>query len=204
MSNDQFIADDYTPPVSGGGFSKIEQGDNTFRILSSPLLLWVVWEGSKPTRLKYNKENKPATPPGERDSVKHAWAMVVWNYQTKKIEVMELDKATIIKPLLANVKNKAWGHPKHYDVIFNKKGSGKDGTEYGFTPIPPSKASQEIIDAFLENPIDLNQLLVEGGNPFLESQTKDAAPTQPVKPEAPKLEEAPKVEEEEKKGGLPF
>jgi len=92
MSTDAFISDDYEAPSSGGGYTKIEQGENRLRILSSPLLVWVIWKDGKPTRVPYDKDNKPELPAGENPSVKHAWIMTVFNYQTDQIEVLELDK----------------------------------------------------------------------------------------------------------------
>lgn len=173
MSNEAFVPQGYTAPTSGGGFTKIESGENRFRILSNPLLMWVVWGGGKPTRFPYDPDKKPAKPEGENASVKHAWGLVVYNYQTEKVEVMELDKMTLINPLLAHAQDADWGHPKHYDVIFKKEGSGKDGTKYSFVAKPKSEPKQEIVDAYLENPVDLSQLLVENGNPFLSAGSSE-------------------------------
>ena len=120
MSDEKFIDDAYTPPSNGGGYSKIEQGDNKFRILSSPLMTWNIWSNGKCSRIPYNPDNKPSTPDGENAGVKHAWNMIVWNYQTEAIEIMELDKMTVIAPLLNHAKDEDWGHPKHYDIVITK------------------------------------------------------------------------------------
>jgi hypothetical protein len=170
MSNDAFVPVDYAAPSSGGGFSKIELGENRFRILSSPFLMWVTWNDGKATKIKYlGDANKPAKPAGENASVKHVWGLIVWNYQTKAIEVLELDKATLITPLLSHANDTDWGHPKKYDVIFKKEGSGREGTKYSFIAKPHSEPSDEIIQAYTENPIDLSQLVVEGGSVFINS-----------------------------------
>jgi len=185
MSNEQFIDDSYEAPVSGGGYAKIEQGENRFRILSSPLMLWVMWGGGKSTRIRYNKDQKPAMPQGENPSVKHAWAMIVWNYQTSQIEIMELDKATLREPLLAYSKSADWGHPKNYDVVFTKSGSGRENTKYALTAVPPKPVDPSILEALAETPIDLTQLLVEGGNPFIGTANTGAAGTPPPAQSAP-------------------
>lgn len=182
MSNESFIPQDYEAPSSGGGFTKLEQGDNRLRVLSSPLMLWLEWRDGKPTRHKFDPKNKPAKGAGQKDSVKHAWGLVVWNYKTNAVEVFELDKQDIIAALTTHAKDADWGHPKHYDIVINKSGSGMD-TEYKFVAKPKKEPSQEIIDAFVENPIDLNQLLVEGGNPFL-SNGGTAASTTPAAQQA--------------------
>lgn len=175
-----FLPQDYQQPTSAGGFTKLETGENRFRILSSPLLLWLEWRGGKPLRHAFVQGGpKPEKGPDKNDSVKHAWALIVWNYKTKQIEVFELDKQDVISGVL-NLSNKpAWGHPKNYDIVITKKGSGLD-TEYILTPEPPSEAGVEIVEAFTETPIDLSQLLINGGNPFVAKGASSAVNAQPA------------------------
>jgi len=171
-----FIPAGYQQPTSAGGFTKLENGENKFRILSSPLLMWLEWRDGKPIRHPFKQgEAKPQKGNDQKDSVKHGWGLIVWNYKTQKIEVFELDKQDVISSLLALAEKPAWGHPKKYDIVITKKGSGMD-TEYMTTPEPPSEPSDAIIEAYTETPIDLNQLLVSGGNPFI-SKNVAADPT---------------------------
>jgi len=179
MSENAFLPNGYEPPVNGGGFTKLEPGDNKFRILSSPLMMWLIWADGKPSRVKFDRDNKPAKGPGQKDSVKHAWALVVWNYQTEAVEVLELDKQNVISSLYKHADDEDWGHPKHYDIVIHKKGSGMD-TEYSMIAKPKKAPGQVIIDAFLETPIELNNLLVENGNPFLNSAGSPKS-TEPAK-----------------------
>lgn len=181
MSTEQnsFIPKDYEAPTGGGGFTKLKNGDNRMRILSSPLMLWVVWADKKVTRIQYKgAANKPAKPAGENASVKHAWALVIWNYETEAIEVFELDKQSIIASLTKYANDADWGHPKEYDIVINKSGAGMD-TEYSFIAKPAKPANDQIVEAYIANPIDLSQLLIEGGNPFLSnggaSESKEPA-----------------------------
>lgn len=178
MSNENFLPNEYEPPTSGGGFTKLEAGDNKFRILSSPLMIWLIWADGKPTRIKFDRDNKPAKGAGQKDSVKHAWGLVVWNYQTEAIEVLELDKQAIIAALYKHAADNDWGHPKYYDIVISKTGSGMD-TDYTFIAKPKTPPAQAIVDAFIDNPIDLAQLLVDGGNVFL-SNSGAAASTKPA------------------------
>lgn len=174
-----FIPQDYEAPTGGGGFTKLANGDNRLRILSSPLMMWVVWADKKVNRIQFKgNDNKPAKPAVENASVKHAWGLVVWNYTTEAIEVFELDKQAIIASLTKYAKDEDWGHPKEYDIVINKSGSGMD-TEYGFIAKPAKPVTQPIIDAYIANPIDLSQLLIEGGNPFI-SNGGAAASKEPV------------------------
>lgn len=162
-----FIPTDYEAPTGGGGFTKLQNGDNKMRILSSPLMLWTVWADKKVNRILYKgAANKPAKPAAENASVKHAWGLIIWNYATDAIEVFELDKQAIIGALTTYAKDPDWGHPKEYDVVINKSGSGMD-TEYTFVAKPAKPVTEQVVEAYTANPIDLNQLLVEGGNPFL-------------------------------------
>lgn len=166
MSTDNFLNEGYEVPTSVGGFTKLETGENRFRILSSPLLMWLEWRDGKPVRHEFKgAESKPAKGSGKNDSVKHAWGLKVWNYRTGQIEVLELDKQDLISALTAHSKDKDWGHPKNYDVVFTKKGSGLD-TEYSLVAKPHSEPIQEIYDAYTETPIDLSKLLT-GENPFM-------------------------------------
>lgn len=178
MSNDSFLPENYEVPKSGGGFTKFENGENRFRILSSPLLMWLEWRDGKPTRHAFDPDNKPQKGPSQKDSVKHAWGLIVWNYSTEKIEVMELDKQDIIAALKSHASDADWGHPKKYDIVINKSGSGMD-TEYKFVAKPHSQPKQEIVDAFIENPIDLAKLLTND-NPFLSNggSSESTAPAQ--------------------------
>ena len=157
MSTESFIPEGYSAPVSGGGFTKLELGDNTLRILSNPFMMWLSWTDGKPSRQPYNQP-KPAKGSGQKDSVKHAWGLIVWNYKTKQIEVFELDKQDVINGLVSYAQNPKWGHPKHYDIVINKSGSGME-TEYKLVVEPKTVPSQQIIDGFIANPIDLGQFL---------------------------------------------
>lgn len=182
--NEAFLDENYEVPTSGGGFTKLELGENRFRILSSPLLLWVVWLDGSPSRVKYTgPDSKPAKGAGQKDSVKHAWGLVVWNYKTEAIEVFELDKQDVISSLATHAKDADWGHPKGYDVVITKKGSGMD-TEYSLIAKPHTAPAQVIIDGFVETPINLANLLTDA-SPFLTSagspeSTTEAAPAKVV------------------------
>ena len=195
MSQDAFLPADYTQPKSGGGFTKLETGDNTFRILSNPFMMWTTWGDKIKTSIAFKGvDNKPSKPTGLNPSVKHAWGLIVWNYSSNQIEVFELDKQGVIQSLMEYNSNPKWGHPKHYDIVINKKGSGKE-TQYSLVVEPKEKASQDIIDAYIANPVDLSQLLVEGGNPFLDAPKAEpvaAAPVAaPVEPEVKLTNDGP-------------
>tara|TARA_R110000744_G_scaffold121116_2_gene225553 strand:- start:22067 stop:22714 length:648 start_codon:yes stop_codon:yes gene_type:complete len=174
-TENSFIPENYEAPTGGGGFTKLKTGDNRLRILSSPLMMWIVWADKKVTRTQYKgQSNKPQKPDIDGASVKHGWGLVVWNYETDSIEVFELDKQAIIAALTTYGKDPDWGHPKNYDIVIQKSGSGMD-TEYKFIAKPAKAPSDQIVEAFVANPIDLGQLLIEGGNPFLSNGGETAS-----------------------------
>jgi hypothetical protein len=189
MSQESFLPASYVAP-SSGGFSKIEAGDNKFRILSNPLLMWVVWSGGAVNRIQYLAPDgsvvpKPANAGGDKDSTNHNWAVIAYNYKTEKIEILEISSQMVIASLKKHAEDTDWGHPKKYDVVITKTGSGKEGTKYSFTAKPHTEVSTKVKDAYVETPIDLNQLLVSGGNPFLQAggtpaSTPAAAPAAKV------------------------
>lgn len=169
MTENDFLPSGYEQPKTGGGYTKLEVGKTKLRILSKPLMLWVSWNNKVVSRIAFaGIESKPAKGAGSDDSVVHAWGMIVWNYNTSRIEILELDKQGCIASLKSYAENPAWGHPKNYDVIIEKTGSGKENTKYVLTVDPPSPVPNDAIEAYTENPIDLNQLLIPNGNPFLD------------------------------------
>ncbi len=189
--SESFLPQGYVAPASGG-FAKIEQGDNPFRILSNPLLVWVAWNNKVVTRtLAYQNgalTEKPTVPAAEGNSVNFAWAVVVWNYKTSKIEILELTAKAVQTGIEGYAKDANWGHPSKYDVIIVKTGTGKLDTKYSLRTNPPQPVTDAIKVALAETPIDLNQLLVNGGNPFLNAagspaSTPQAPPQKVVTPE---------------------
>jgi hypothetical protein len=167
-----FLPQGYVAPVSSGGYTKLKAGKNRFRILSAPLLVWIEWRDGKPFRHQYTTPDaKPPKGAGAKDSVNFAWAMIVWNYDTEKIEIFELDKVGCRTTLEGYATNPKWGHPKEYDIIIEKTGSGQENTKYTLTVDPKEPVADHIVDAYTETPIDLNQLLIANGNPFLSKES---------------------------------
>lgn len=173
-SSDGFLPDNYEAP-STGGYTTLKAGMNKFRVLSSALLMWTIWEDKKVKRLKYDKENVPKVADKEANSVKHTWGLIVYNYDTKAIEILELASVNVQNAATTYARNPAWGSPVKYDIYIEKTGSGKENTKYALTVDPPTPVSDEIKQAYEATPIDLNQLLVDNGNPFLASAGTNAS-----------------------------
>lgn len=178
MPNNGFIESDYKVP-STSGYMKFQEGENTFRILGSfldktairGLEYWTTdTEGKRhPNRLTEGVpvpveelEENPQT--GEMEIPKYFWAMPVWNYAEKKIQILELSQKTIINAVRNLASNAKWGNPIEYDIcVTRSKENGK--TTYTVMPEPKEKVAQEVIDTLAKTPINI-QALFTGDDPF--------------------------------------
>ena len=149
--------------------------------MSSPIMGWTYWDknnGNKPVRLEYTSENyKIATqealknPDPKDQKVKHFWAMVVWNYETTKIEILEITQKSIQESLRVLSTKKGWGNPVNtYDISIDKSWSGID-TEYQLSPIPPAETDIEITREFSKMIVNLRAMFY-GVDPFNFSWTE--------------------------------
>lgn len=165
---ENFLPKGYEVPASPSNYMKLQDGENTFRVLSSAVVGFEYWnvEG-KPVRLKEHPQAFPVDIRVEKDGskkIKPFWAFVVWNYQTKQIQILELTQKSIMNAVKAVVDNAKWGNPQGYDITITKTGEGLD-TEYSTIPSPHSPIDTEIENARKEKSIDLTALF-EGLDPF--------------------------------------
>lgn len=162
MSNNDFLPTGYEVPKSEASYMKLAPGDNKFRALSKPIVGWCDWKDKKPFRFPMDK--KPAQPFDPKQDIKHFWAMVVWDYNAKKIAILEIDKKGIQNAMQALALNPDWGSPTNYDITINKSGSGME-TKYATTPTPPKPVHEKIAQLYASTPVNLNALF-EGKDPF--------------------------------------
>lgn len=165
MNNDNnfFPSNDYKIPNTSN-YMKFQDGVNTFRVLSSAIVGYEY----------FNNENKPvrSREPFEGiledakkgENVKHFWAFLVYNYEAKRIQILQLTQKGIMKTLQDYIKNPKWGNPREYDFIVNRTGSGLD-TEYSVTVNPKSPVEAEVVEKQSKLKIDL-ELLYVGADPF--------------------------------------
>lgn len=157
-----FLEQGYKPPRASGGYMKLEDGDNKFRILSQSLIGWEDWEDKKPMRYSYNEKPSKSIDPNK--PIKHFWAFIVWNYAEEQIQILEITQATIRNFVGGLCKDEEWGDPFHYDIKVTKKGEGVK-TEYLITPCNAKPISDAIKLKFLEKPICLDAM-IHGEDPF--------------------------------------
>lgn len=160
--DNSFLEADYSAPVSGGNYAKINDGENKFRILSKPLLGWVGWQNKKPLRFAY--KSKPDIQFDENKPARHFWAVIVWDYSDKSIKVLEITQATIQQSITELVRSEHFGAPYEYDIIIKRTGHDKN-TKYTVLPLTKKKVDEEVYKAALEKPAYLENLFTDS-NPF--------------------------------------
>lgn len=158
----KFLPDDYEAPKSSGNYMKLQDGENKIRILSAPVLGWEDWIEKKPIRFPFDK--KPTKSNDPKKPVRHFWAMIVWNYNEEKIQILQITQATIRSNIETLCKDEDWGAPYFYDIKIIRKGEGVD-TEYMVNPLPHKEIAAKVIEAFKEKPIRL-EALFDDADPF--------------------------------------
>ncbi len=184
MAN-EWLDTNYKVPESGGNWMKLNQGDNRFRVLGKPVIGYEYWvsvtdEQGKSVRKPKRVDMTTDIQIGdieEGQSIKHFWAMPVYNFDLKKIQILVLTQKSLQKTITALVKNKKWGSPEGYNLVINRIGEGLD-TEYNVTPEPTDKEEEELIAGVRKQyesmNVDMNQMYVSkahpyGGEPFQKS-----------------------------------
>ncbi len=130
-----FLPKDYEAPTTEGNYFKFKKGENRFRVLSSAIVGWEYWtKDNKPVRSIRAWEDVPEDAKKNDNGLfqKHFWAFIVWNYEAKKAQIMEITQTTIQYAISAYVDNSKWGDPKAYDFLIEAKG---DGLEREYTVI---------------------------------------------------------------------
>lgn len=214
-----FLPEGYETPSAGGDYFKIEKGENRFRVLSSPIYGWVGWNDKEPQRYLFDGKVE-ADEYDEHGRARFFWALVVWNYDLERPQILELTQKTIISVIEEYSKSEDWGHPKNYDLVIKKEGEGRDGTKYSVIVKPKKKLSADVLKVCKEYKIDL-QKLYDNEDPYLDrpgageaaeeeedfeaqiqKETKGKKSTSKKKAKAPDPE--PEEEAEEEDDDLPY
>lgn len=137
-----FLPKDYQAPKTEGNYFRFKKGTNTFRVLSHAIVGYEYWtKNNKPIRATEAWEEVPEDAKRVENGSfqKHFWAFVVWNYELKKPQIMEITQKTIKDAIEAYIENPKWGDPAKYDLVVKAIG---DGLEREYTTIaePHSEA----------------------------------------------------------------
>ncbi len=164
-----FLPEDYKIPKPASNYMKFEEGTQSFRILDSAIIGYEYWNmENKPVRSKTPYEEMPDDIKPNKDGqfkISHFWAFPVWNYQVKRVQILEVTQTSVQKAIKALVSNPKWGNPRLYDIAVTRVDEGI--TSYSVQGEPPiGEPSKEIMDAYKAKKIRL-EALFEGGDPFL-------------------------------------
>ena len=181
----QFIPTDYQEKTPGK-YSRIQDGENKFRILSEGIVGFEYWvspngdileatsrrqKGDKPVRVKTFQETFNA---GADIHSRPFSAFKVWNYQTEQIEVLQIGKITINRRLEELTKDADWADISSYDIVIKRiKGATPQDTRYEVSPKLPKPLDAKIKQVAASEAVDLSELF-RGGNPF---SKEEAQPT---------------------------
>lgn len=161
-----FLPADYEVPAAEGNYFKFKKGTNTFRVMGSAIVGYEYWNTSnKPVRAKKMWDAIPSDARLEDGQFKpkHFWAFVVFNYDAKRVQIMEVTQKSIMSAMEALVHNPKWGDPKGYDITVTRTGDGLD-TEYSVMPEPHSPAPDTSV------PTIRLEALFDGSDPFSPEQ----------------------------------
>lgn len=183
-----FLDENYEVP-STSNYMKFEEGANTFRILGSftdgtAIMGTVYWHDEngkgRPVRVPMNQEvdiaqcNHVNQMTGEIDMPKHFWALPVYNYAAKRVQILEITQKGIMNAIKDLSKNKKWGDPVEYDLVVNKiKEGGK--TSYTVTPDPKELFNPDLYKAYKAMNINISALF-NGEDPFMSKEELKIVP----------------------------
>lgn len=163
MSDNTFLPSEYDVPQKAGNYMRFTEGINRFRCLTSPILGWETWQTlvdgtRKPVRKAMDQPfNVSEVEDGNPEKIKHFWAMVVYNYEEEKIQILQLTQKGIQKSLRALAKDEDWGSPLGYDIVITREGKELE-TRYQVNPKPAKELDKKIQDIFDHTVIDLTAL----------------------------------------------
>lgn len=163
---------------STSNYMRFEEGENTFRVLSSAITGWEYWktvtgDDGKPVRKPFRVtsdvtvdinelEEDPKT--GKLQMPRYFWAFVVYNRRDERVQILEITQKKIQRSMRALVANEDWGDPKEYDITVTREGEGFD-TEYNVMPKPKKKADSGLLQMATDMNINLSALY-KGEDPF--------------------------------------
>ncbi|WP_430811297.1 MULTISPECIES: hypothetical protein [unclassified Carboxylicivirga] len=175
-----FLPEAYQVPDKTRQFMKLTPGDNVIRVLSAPMLGYVVFTEDKKPHRRHIEEGDFTTDAlrevrakrnedGDFEGSKHFWIMLVWDYASKAPKILEITQISVLKPLYALAEDEDWGDLRDFDINIHRTGTGKNDTEFAVTPKPhkPLQADIEDVIQQLEEKqlLDLNAIW-RGEYPF--------------------------------------
>jgi len=173
-----FLPDDYLEQ-STNKYMKLQDGDNSFRVLSSAIVGQEYWTTKDKKRMPMRVDIKATIPLGELEHndagelvmPKVFWAFVVWNFADEVVQILEITQISIRKAIKSLVDNPKWGDPKTYTINVNRTGKKFD-TVYTVTPDPKEELDPGIVELYKNMDIKLEALMTND-DPFKSSSKND-------------------------------
>jgi len=164
-----FLPEGYKPEPKSSNYLKLQDGDNSIRILGDSVVGWVDWIDKKPQRTSIQAP-KPLPYDSEKP-VKEFWAFPVWNYKEEKVQILEITQSTIQDAIYNLDCSEDWGTPTGYDLTIKRSGKELD-TKYLVTPKPPKQVAEVISNAYMATLLNLEKLFT-GEDPFVKQDNID-------------------------------
>ncbi len=158
----QFHPIGYKGESSLSRYMKFKKGDNKIRILSSHIEGWEEWIDRKPVRYREDEAPKEWNDP-ENPGMKF-WALIVWNYNDEKIQVLHIKQASVRKAINTFCDDVDIGMPFGYDIKVIRSGESLK-TKYDVFPLAPKEVPDWMKEAYRENRCLLDALF-HGQDPW--------------------------------------
>lgn len=154
-----FLPKDYQPPKATSRYTKFESWKTTkIRILSNAVVGWEYFTTeNKPVRQKEKFQNMPDIKKDAKQ--KEFWALIVWNYESSQIEILELTQASIKSAIMNLYMDADYGDPKNYDIKIKREWEGLE-TEYSVIPWPVREVDADVITQFQKEDINVEAMLI--------------------------------------------
>ncbi len=169
-----FLPEGTSIPQASDKYFKFELGDNRFRILGSAIVGFELWVEGKPVRRKTADQFTPEELRGAdinkfnglRKTPQYFWAFPVWNYETEKVQILEVTQSRVMRAIESYLNDEDYGKdPTQYDLVVVKDEAANKKIEYSVKAKPPKPLDEGIAQLFKDMKIRL-EALYEGGDPF--------------------------------------
>lgn len=122
------LPQDYKVPTNSGNYMRFRDGLNRFYVLGPAIVGWQYWNrDGKPVRQKERFSEEPddikVNKDGTNDRIKHFWAFPVWNYDDKKVQVLEITQSGIQGSMKLKIDNRR-GDVSKFDFLITRTGEG--------------------------------------------------------------------------------
>ena len=179
-----FLPQDYKGEPTTSNYMSFAEGANTFRVLGSAKVGWEYWTEEIINGEKKNRPHRVTKEEGipvedvvldkyGNPNFYYFWAFPVYNFNDRRIQILNAKQKTVRKGIEKYLKNEKWGDPKQYNLEVTRAKTPDGKTEYSVLAEPKDELDPDIIKQYEEMNIDMN-VWMEGGDPFLKSDKMEA------------------------------